>query len=74
VFAYFYVPETRGKTQKEIEDFFRGDNDKVTGGGQATEELIPASENFELLRSDGQAAGRDSAAGKVTLGPRSVED
>ena len=73
VFAYFYVPETRGKTQKEIEDFFRGDNVKVTVVGQVTEELIPASENFELLRSDGQAAGRNSSAGKVTLGPRTVE-
>jgi hypothetical protein len=74
VFAHFYVPETRGKTLKEIEDFFRGNNDKVTGDGQATEKLMSGSENFELLRSDGQAAGRESTAGKVTLGPRTVQE
>jgi hypothetical protein len=72
VFAYFYLPETRGKTLKEIEDFFRGDNDKVTGGGQVNEKLMPGSEEFELFRCDGQAADRDSTAGKVTLGPRTV--
>jgi hypothetical protein len=74
VFAYFYLPETRGKTLKEIEDFFRGHKDKVTGGGQATEKLIPGSEKFELFKSDGEAAGRDSTVGKVTIGSRSVQE
>ena len=74
VFAYFFLPETRGKTVKEIADFFRGEKDKVTGGGQATEKLMPGSEKFELFRSDGQAAGRDSTAGKVKLGPRTIQE
>jgi hypothetical protein len=49
VFAYIYVPETRGKSLKEIEDFFRGINDKITGGGQTTDKLLPGSEKFELF-------------------------
>jgi len=68
------VPETRGKTLKEIEDFFRGDNDKVTGGGQATEKLMPGSEKFELFGCEGQDAGRDITAGKVMLGSRTIEE
>ena len=63
VFTYFYLPETHGKTLKEIESFFRGDDNKVIGDGQTTEMLMPGSEKFELFRSDGQAASGDSTAG-----------
>jgi hypothetical protein len=74
VFTYFYVPETHNKTLKEIEVFFKSGDDKVTVGGQVAEELMPGSETFELLRSDGQAASEDSTAGKVMLGPRTTQE
>lgn len=74
VFFYFFLPETRGKTLQEISNFFRGDNDKVTVGGQATEKLMPGSEKFELFSNDEQTAGRDSTADKLTLGPRTIQE
>jgi hypothetical protein len=74
VFTYFYVPETHNKTLKEIEDFFKSGDDKVTISGHVAEKLMPGSETFELLRSDGQAAGEDSTPGKVMLGPRTTQE
>jgi hypothetical protein len=74
VFTYFYVPETRNKTLKEIENFFKGGDYKVIVGGQVAEELLTGSESFELVRSDGQAAGEDSTAGKVMFEPRTEQE
>jgi hypothetical protein len=74
VFTYFYVPETHNKTLDEIEDFFRGGEDKVIVRSQAAEKLMPVSETVELFRSDEKPAEGDSTAGKVMLGPRTIHD
>jgi hypothetical protein len=84
VFIYLYLPETHGKTLKEIEDFFRG-NRKVTHGGEAAEKLMPGSEkfervnnlkteNFDFVRSSGKVADGEETAVKVTPGLRTLEE
>jgi MFS family permease len=74
VFTYFYVPETHNKSLKEIEDFFRGGEDIVTVGCQAAEKLMPGSEVVELFRSDEKSAEEEGTAGKVLLGPRTIQE